>query len=381
MDRAKRDFVLKNAHLEDGNRYSEQSSVLCQATTFQSFAMHIQQALQILLDGQSLSSEQMRDVMLQIMAGKVTDAQLAGFLIALRCKGETVDEIAAAVTVMRELADAIQLNSENLIDTCGTGGDGANIFNVSTTCAFVVAAAGGRVAKHGNRSVSSRCGSADLLEAAGINLSMDAGQVVHCVNEIGVGFLFAPNYHGAMKFTRQVRQDLGVRTLFNLLGPLANPARTVNQLIGVFSQHWLEPLAYVLKQLGSQHVLVVNAEDGLDELSIATPSTVAELKQGEITIYSVCPEDFGFSSVPLSELVVDDVASSLAMVNSALNNQPGPARDIVCLNAGAAIYAANLTDTLAAGVRRAKQVIASGEAKAKLDALIQYSTQFTNDRS
>ena len=244
--------------------------------------MHIQQALQKLLNKQNLSADEMREVMRLIMSGKATDAQIGGFLIALRCKGETIDEIAAAAEVMRELASKVDITGEHVIDTCGTGGDGANTFNISTTCAFVVAAAGGQVAKHGNRSVSSSCGSADVLEAAGVNLDLSAEQVAHCVNEIGVGFLFAPKHHGAMKHTINVRKEMGVRTLFNLLGPLSNPAGAPNQLIGVFSKEWVEPLAQVLKKLGSRHVLVVNADDGLDEISIASATTIAELKNGEV---------------------------------------------------------------------------------------------------
>jgi anthranilate phosphoribosyltransferase len=340
--------------------------------------MQIQKALQILLDKQDLSADQMRAVMRLIMSGEATDAQIGGFLIALRCKGESIDEIAAAAEVMRELAGKVPVRCEHLIDTCGTGGDGANTFNISTTSAFVVAAAGGRVAKHGNRSVSSSCGSADVLEAAGVNLDLTAEQVASCVNEIGVGFLFAPKHHGAMKYTIGPRREMGVRTLFNLLGPLSNPAGAPNQLIGVFAKDWLEPLAQVLKKLGSRHVLVVNADDGLDEISIASATRVAELKNGQVTTYTVTPEQFGLQRASLAELAVDGTASSLAMVKSVLDNKPGPARDIVALNAGAAIYAADLADSLAAGVEKAQQIIAGGAARAKWDALIAYSKTLTN---
>ncbi len=337
--------------------------------------MLIQQALQKLLNKQNLTTDDMRTVMRQIMSGNATDAQIAGFLIALRCKGETIDEIAAAAEVMRELASKVEVTGEHIIDTCGTGGDGANTFNISTTCAFVVAAAGGRVAKHGNRSVSSSCGSADVLEAAGVNLDLSAEQVAECVNEIGVGFLFAPKHHGAMKYTVGPRREMGVRTLFNLLGPLSNPAGAPNQLIGVFSQEWLEPLAEALKKLGSQHVLVVSADDGLDEISIAAPTAIAELKNGIVTTYSITPEQFGFSRTSLAELAITDAESSLQVVKSVLNNQAGPARDIVCLNAGAAIYAAGIADSLATGIAQAQELIASGAALAKLDALVAYSTR------
>jgi len=336
----------------------------------------IQQALQILINKQDLSYQQMRSVMQMIMTGAVTDAQMAAFLIALRCKTESIDEIVAAVEVMRELSTKVVIEGDHLVDTCGTGGDGANTFNISTTSAFVVAAAGGKVAKHGNRSVSSRCGSADVLEAAGVNLNLSAEQVADCVNKIGVGFLFAPKHHGAMKHTINVRKEMGVRTLFNLLGPLSNPATAPNQLIGVFAKNWLEPLASVLKKLGSQHVLIVNADDGLDEISISSPSTITELKNDTIITYEITPEQFGLARAPLSELAVTDAASSLAIVLSVLDNTAGAAKDIVVLNAGAAIYAANLTDSLATGIDQAQQVIANGTARAKLDALIAYSQQF-----
>ncbi|MDD2723186.1 MAG: anthranilate phosphoribosyltransferase [Methylovulum sp.] len=339
--------------------------------------MDIRNALQAVLERQDLCLEAMRGVMREIMAGKATDAQLGGFLVALRCKGESVDEITAAAEVMRELADKITVNGEHVIDTCGTGGDGANTFNISTTCAFVVAAAGGQVAKHGNRSVSSTCGSADVLEAAGVNLNLTAAQVASCVNNLGVGFLFAPNHHGAMRHTRQVRKEMGVRTLFNVLGPLVNPAAAPNQLIGVFGKEWLVPLAEVLKKLGSRHVLVVHADDGLDELSIASASSVAELRDGQIFTYTLTPEQFGLERASLAGLAVTDAASSLAMVKSVLDDQPGAARDIVLLNAGAALYAANLADSIATGVAKARQAIASGAARGKMTALIEFSQQFT----
>jgi anthranilate phosphoribosyltransferase len=335
--------------------------------------MQIQKALQKLLDKQSLTHDEMRAVMLQIMSGNATDAQIGGFLIALRCKGETVDEIAAAAEVMRVLASKVPATGEHLIDTCGTGGDGANTFNISTTCAFVVAAAGAKVAKHGNRSVSSRSGSADVLEAAGVNLDLSPEQVAECVDQVGVGFLFAQKLHGAMKHTSGPRREMGVRTLFNLLGPLSNPAGAPNQLIGVFAKEWVEPLAQVLKKLGSRHVLVVNADDGLDEISIAAATNVAELKDGAVATYTVTPEQFGLQRASLAELAIDDAESSLAMLKTVLDNRPGPARDIVVLNAGAAIYAANLTPSFEAGIARADTLIASGAARAKLDALIAYS--------
>ncbi len=334
--------------------------------------MNIQDAIQLALDKQDLSHAQMRTVMEMIMSGAASDAQIAGFLIALRCKGETITEITAAAEVMRRLGNKIELQGEHIIDTCGTGGDGANTFNISTTCAFVVAAAGATVAKHGNRSISSRSGSADVLEAAGVDLNLSPEQVLSCVNRIGVGFLFAQKHHGAMRHVAPARKEMGVRTLFNLLGPLVNPASAPNQLIGVFAKQWLEPLAHVLKALGSHHVLVVNADDGLDEISIASDTSVAELKNGNITQYRINPEQFGLQRADLGALAVHDAAESLAIVQSVLDNQPGPALDIVALNAGAAIYAANLVSSLTAGVSKAQEVIASGAAKQKLQALVNY---------
>jgi anthranilate phosphoribosyltransferase len=338
--------------------------------------MKIQQVLNRLLDKQDLTANEMRDVMRSIMSGGATDAQIGGFLIALRCKGESIDEITAAAEVMRELATKVPVSGSHVIDTCGTGGDGANTFNISTTCAFVVAAAGGQVAKHGNRSVSSSSGSADVLEEAGVNLSLSAEQVVQCVDKIGVGFLFAPKHHSAMKYAIGPRKEMGVRTLFNLLGPLSNPAGADNQLIGVFSLHWVEPLAQVLKKLGSNHVLIVNAEDGLDEISIASASNIAELKNGIISTYQVTPEQFGLQRASLESLSVDSAESSLVMVKAVLHNQAGAAKDIVVLNSGAAIYAANLVDSFEAGIDKAKQVIESGAAFEKMELLIKYSNEF-----
>jgi anthranilate phosphoribosyltransferase len=335
--------------------------------------MQIQTILQKLLGKQDLSDQEMRAVMHAMMGGKLTDAQIAGFLIALRCKGETVEEIAAAVAVMRELVQRVPVQGPHVIDTCGTGGDGANTFNISTAAAFVVAAAGGKVAKHGNRSVSGRCGSADVLEAAGVNLDLTADQVSQCINDIGVGFLFAAKHHSAVRHTVGPRKEMGVRTLFNLIGPMANPAQAEHQLIGVFDKQWLIPVAEVLKKLGSKHVLVVHAEDGLDEISIAAATDVAELNNGAISSYQLSPEQFGFTRGSLQSLAVTDAQSSLNMINALLDNQAGPARDIVALNAGAAIYAADLSDTLQAGVQKALQVIANGSAKLKLQALLNYT--------
>lgn len=335
--------------------------------------MSLPAILQNLLDRQNLSAETMSQVMHSMMRGELHDAQIAAFLIALRCKGETVEEISTAVSVMRELGHKVPAQGQHLIDTCGTGGDGANTFNISTCSAFVVAAAGGQVAKHGNRSVSSNCGSADVLEAAGINLDLSAEQVADCVNQIGVGFLFAAKHHSAVRHTVAARKAMGVRTLFNLIGPLSNPANAPHQLIGVYDKQWVLPVAQVLQRLGSKHVLVVHAQDGLDEISIAAPTDVAELHNGQVSQYTISPEQFGLSRCSLDTLAICSAQDSLNIIASVLANQPGPALDIVALNAGAAIYAADLTDSLAAGIERARTVIADGTAAAKLQALIDYS--------
>ena len=335
--------------------------------------MHFQEILNQLLNQQNLSDQQMREAMVAMMSGELNDAQIAAFLIALRCKGETVEEIAAAVSVMRHLGQKVKVDGEHVIDTCGTGGDGANTFNISTAAAFVVAAAGARVAKHGNRSVSSRCGSADLLETAGVDLNLSAEQVAEAVDQIGVGFLFAAKHHSAVKHTVEARKAMGVRTLFNLIGPLSNPANAKHQLIGVYDSRWLRPVAEVLQKLGSEHVLVVHAEDGLDEISIAAATEVAELKNGVISCYQLVPEQFGMRRSSLDLLAVEDAEQSLAIIHQVFDNQAGPARDIVALNAGAAIYAADLATDLNQGVEKALAVIASGEAKAKLEALVAFA--------
>ena len=331
--------------------------------------MDMQAAIRAVTERHNLSADAMRAVMRLIMTGAATPAQIGGFLVGLRMKGETVEEIAGAAEVMRELATRINVSGPHLVDTCGTGGDGVHTFNISTAAAFVVAAAGGRVAKHGNRSVSSKSGSADVLEAAGVSLELTPEQVARCVNEIGVGFLFAPKFHAAMKHAIGPRREMGVRTVFNLLGPLTNPAGAPNQVIGVFSAHWVEPLAEVLQKLGSEHVLVVHAEDGMDEISIGAPTRVAELKDGRIRVFTIQPEQFGFARGDVKKLGVTSPAESLAIIRGVFDNQPGPAHDIVALNAGAAIYAAGLAPNLDAGVKKAAEVIASGAARAKFDAL------------
>lgn len=335
--------------------------------------MDMQSAIRAVTERRDLTRAEMTEVMRLIMTGHATGAQIGGFLVGLRMKGETVDEIAAAAGVMRELAERVEMNDEYLVDTCGTGGDGAKTFNISTASAFVAAAAGAHVAKHGNRSVSGSSGSADVLEAAGVRLDLTAAQVARCVAEVGVGFMFAPMHHGAMKHAIGPRREMGVRTLFNLLGPLTNPAAARHQVLGVFSAQWLEPMAEVLLQLGSRHVMVVNADDGMDEISIAAPTQVAELKDGRITRYTIVPEQFGIVRGDIAALAVDGPVQSLEMVRAVLADQPGPALDIVLLNAGAAIYVAGIAPDLAAGIARAREVIASGAAREKLTALVECS--------
>jgi len=338
--------------------------------------MDMQAAIRAVTERQDLSNEQMQQAMRLIMTGEASDAQIGGFLIGLRMKGETVDEIAAAAKVMRDLATGVKISGNHVVDIVGTGGDSSNTFNISTASTFVVAAAGGTVAKHGNRSVSSKSGAADLLEAAGVNLGISPEQVAQCIEQVGVGFMFAPMHHSAMKHAIGPRKEMGVRTIFNVLGPLTNPAGAPNQLLGVFSKALVEPLAEVLRQLGSNHVLVVHSEDGMDEISIGATTYVAELKNGNIDTYTIQPEDFGLQRTNISALAVENAEQSLKVVKSVLDGESGPARDIVLLNAGAAIYAADLVDSLATGVQRAAEVIDNGEAAAKLDALVALSNSF-----
>lgn len=341
--------------------------------------MHYSQTLSRLIDRHDLSFAEMRELMEHIMGGQLTPAQIAAVLVALRMKGETVSEIAAAATVMRDLSSKVKLqNTGHLIDTCGTGGDGISTFNVSTASAFVAAAAGARVAKHGGRSVSSTCGSADVLERLGVNVSLAPEQVAQCVDNIGIGFMFAPNHHSAMKHAAPVRRELGVRTLFNMLGPLTNPANAQNQLLGVFNQSLTGKLAQVMGELGSRHVLVVHGADGMDEISINTETYIAELKDGKVSEYSVTPEQFGLTRASNELLRVSNADEACDMLRGVLNNQPGAPRDIVQLNAGAAIYVAGLSTSLGEGVLRAAEVIADGSAKARLEQLIEFSNQFQN---
>lgn len=338
--------------------------------------MIIQHAIAAVLDGQSLEQPQMRAVMRQIMTGECTDAQIGGLLIALRMKGETVDEITAAAQVMSSLASHVEVNASHLIDIVGTGGDGISTFNVSTAASFVAAGAGACVAKHGNRSVSSQSGSADLLEQAGANLNLSADQVARVIATAGVGFMFAPMHHSAMKYAIGPRKEMAVRTIFNVLGPLTNPAGVKRQLVGVFAPELTDMLANVFAQLGSQHTLVVHSDDGMDEISICAPTKISEMRNGELQNYQVKPEDFGLKTAVVSDIVADSPQASLNMINAILDGVPGAARDIVVLNAGAGIYVAGLSNSLADGVEQAAHAIDSGKAKAAKDAYLSATHSF-----
>lgn len=344
--------------------------------------MDITQALSKVVTGEDLSTDEMKLVMQQIMTGQASDAQIGGFLVALRMKGESIDEITGAVEVMRDLSTKVSVSGDYLVDTCGTGGDGANLFNVSTASAFVVAAAGGSVAKHGNRSISSSTGSADVLEAAGINLAISPEEVQRCIDEIGVGFMFAPAHHSAMKHAIGPRKQMAIRTIFNMLGPMTNPAGVSKQVIGVFSKALCRPMAEVLNRLGSEHVLVVHASDGLDEITLSGETYVAELKDGQVTEYTILPSDFGFEIQSLEGLSVASADESLALIKAALGKSQDEAaqkaRAIITLNAGAAIYASGLADSLDEGIQRAADAIGSGLALAKLADLANFTNVFSN---
>lgn len=330
-----------------------------------------QEAINRLSDKREIFFDEMVDLFRQVMEGQVTPVQLSAILMGLHVKSESVSEIAAAAQVMREFSTKVDVSElPNLVDTCGTGGDKAHTFNISTAAAFVAAAAGAHVAKHGGRAVSSQSGSADVLEALGVNLSLSATQVGDCIRQVGLGFMFAPNHHPAMKYAAPVRKELGMRTILNILGPLTNPAGARNQVMGVFHSDLVGIQARVLKQLGSTHALVVHGTDGLDEITLSGPTQVAELKHGFVTEFTIEPKQFGLDMTSLDAIRAPDRESSKAMLLSVLDNQPGAAKDIVSLNAGAAIYVAGLAPDLWGGVTRAREMIETGRARAKLDELV-----------
>jgi len=333
-----------------------------------------QQALARVIEHREIFYDEMLGLMRQIMAGEMSPVLMAALITGLRVKKETIGEIAAAATVMREFATKVSVaDTTHLVDTCGTGGDTAHTFNISTAAAFVAAAAGARVAKHGGRSVSSKSGSADVLESLGVNIGLAPAAVAQSIAEVGLGFMFAPNFHGAMKHAAPVRRELGIRTLFNILGPLTNPAGAPNQVLGVFHPDLVGIQARVLQRLGARHALVVHGRDGLDEITLSGETLVGELRDGEVHEYTLHPAQFGLAEQPLDALRVDGVEASRARVLEVLDNVAGPARDIVVLNAGAAIYAAGVAGSLAEGVERANAAIASGAAKAKLQALVAFA--------
>lgn len=343
--------------------------------------MDIKAAIARVTSKQDLSTEEMKSVMTDIMSGNTTDAQNAGFLVGLQMKGAKADEILGGAAVMRELSSRVEIEDKaKLVDTCGTGGSGSNKFNVSTASAIVAAAAGAKVAKHGNRGATSKSGSADVLEAAGVTLGLSTTDVAQCINDIGVGFMFAPAHHSAMKHVIAARKEIGVRTVFNVLGPLTNPAAAPNQVMGVYDANLIPVLLDVLKGLGSKHVLIVAADDGLDEISNAAATTVGELKDGEIRHYKIQPEDFGLARYPdFQSLKIASAQESLALLRAALDNSDKAAADIVALNAGAAIYVAGIETTLAAGVAAAKSLLEKGTALTKLQELVELSNTLAQD--
>jgi anthranilate phosphoribosyltransferase len=335
------------------------------------------EAINRLCDKREIFYDEMVDLMRQVMEGKVPPVQLAAILMGLHVKTESVSEIAAAAAVMREFSTKVDASGvEHLVDTCGTGGDKAHTFNISTTAAFVAAAAGARVAKHGGRSVSSQSGSADVLEGLGVNLALTPQQVGQCIREVGVGFMFAPNHHPAMKHAAPVRKELGMRTILNILGPLTNPAGAPNQVMGVFHQDLVGIQARVLKMLGSRHVLTVHGHEGLDEITITGPTYVAELKHDFITEYMIEPKQLGFDVAPIGSLQVKDAAESRARVESVLANEAGPSRDVVILNAAAALYVSGVAPSLWDGVALARDALTSGAARARLDHLVRFTRAF-----
>jgi anthranilate phosphoribosyltransferase len=336
--------------------------------------MKPQEALTRIIEHREIFHDEMLSLMRQIMSGEMSPVLIAALITGLRVKKETIGEIAAAAMVMREFATQVPvLDNANLVDTCGTGGDAAHTFNISTAAAFVAAAAGARVAKHGGRSVSSKSGSADVLEALGVNINLGPEDVARCIEEVGLGFMFAPNFHGAMKHAAPVRRELGIRTIFNILGPLTNPAGAPNQVMGVFHPDLVGIQVRVLQRLGARRALTVHGREGLDEISLAGETLVGELRDGQVREYTVHPEQFGLDAQPIDSLRVETVEDSKARVLKALDNEPGPERDIVALNAGAAIYAAGVADSLADGVRAAQRAMASGAARHKLEALRAFS--------
>ncbi|MBK7005628.1 MAG: anthranilate phosphoribosyltransferase [Burkholderiales bacterium] len=338
-----------------------------------------QQALQRVIEHREIFHDEMLHLMRQIMAGEMSPVMMAALITGLRVKKETIGEITAAAQVMREFSTKVDVADKNhLVDIVGTGGDGSHTFNISTCAMFVAAAAGAKVSKHGGRSVSSKSGSADVLEALGLNINLSPAAIAQCIQDVGVGFMFAPNHHPAMKNVAPVRRELGIKTLFNILGPLTNPAGAPNILMGVFHPDLVGIQVRALQRLGAEHALVVYGKDGLDEVSLGAATLVGELKDGDVTEYEIHPEDFGLTMASTRALKVETAEQSKAMLLGVLDNQAGVAKDIVVLNAGVALYAANVVNSIAGGMERAQAAIESGAAKAKLQALIQRSGELAN---
>ena len=338
--------------------------------------MNITSAISKITSGLNLNESEMSDVMLDLLEGRTTDAQIGAFLIALNMKGETVEEVLGAAKIMRKLSAKVEVNKDKLVDTCGTGGSGIGIFNVSTTAAFVACACGARVAKHGNRSATRKSGSADLLEAAGVSLELNPSQVSDCIENVGLGFMFAPGHHSAMKHVIGPRKEIAHKSIFNILGPLTNPASTPNQVMGVYDEKWMKPVAKVHQSLGSENVMVVHSEDNLDEISIASKTKVVELREGKITEYVISPEEFGLELQSLDGLKVNSPEESLSMAKQALIGKHSAASSMVALNAGAALYVSGVDNSLAEGVERAMEGIKQKKGIDKLQELSEYSQSF-----
>ena len=338
--------------------------------------MDIQSAISQVSARRNLTREDMSEIILEILEGKVTDAQIGAFLIALSMKGETVDEVLGAVGVMRDLSTKVEIDEPNLIDTCGTGGTGIGIFNVSTTSALVASSCGAKIAKHGNRSATRKSGSADLLEQAGVSLSLTPKQVASCIQEIGLGFMFAQAHHSAMRHVVGPRKEIGQKSIFNVLGPLTNPASAKRQVLGVYDKKWMTPIAEVLDELGSEHLLIVHSMDGLDEISLASPTYMTEMRDGKISEYEVSPEDFNFETDTLEGLQVNSPQESLDLAKLALQGEHKKASSMICMTAGAALYVSDIANSLESGVELAKRSLESGEGLKKLNQLVEFTSQF-----
>ena len=338
--------------------------------------MDIQSAISQVSSGKNLTKDDMSEIILEILEGKVTDAQIGAFLIALSMKGETVDEVIGAVSVMRDLSTKVEINAPNLIDTCGTGGTGIGIFNVSTTSAFIASSCGAKIAKHGNRSATRKSGSADLLEQAGVSLSLTPEQVASCIEEVGLGFMFAQAHHSAMRHVVGPRKEIGQKSIFNVLGPLTNPASAKRQVLGVYDKKWMTPIAEVLNELGSEHLFIVHSRDGLDEISLACPTYVTEMKDGKISEYEISPEDFNFKTTSLDGLQVNSPQESLNLAKLALQGEHEKASSMICMTAGAALYLSDIVSSLEAGVELAKSSLESGAGLKKLNQLVEFTSQF-----